>query len=707
MKERIIEKLTENTSLTIMDLNNSLGLETIDEYQRLQSELDILVSDGIIYYSDKKKKYLLLENSHLLKGKLILNEKGFGFIEVGKDIKDVYVNEKNINTATDGDLVLFEYLNKDKLRPEGRIIKVIKRNYDPVVGEVIVIDGDYFVRPDRKGGDIYIPRDKLNGAVEGHKVLATPLKDGKRVGEITEIIGHKNDVGIDILSFVYEYNFRPEFPSVVKEELDGIPLFLNEEEINKELSLGRRDLRGKVIFTIDGADTKDIDDAISLSMDKDGNYLLGVHIADVSYYVKEGSEIDKEAYFRGTSVYLVDRVLPMLPHKLSNGICSLNENEDRFAMSCEMVIDNKGNIIKYDIFPSVIRSRKKMTYESVNKILEEDYIEEDYREFSDTLILMNELSKILRKKMISRGYIEFESTEAKIMVDESCHPTHIEARVQRTGEKLIENFMIAANETVASSIYYKKLPGIYRVHDKPDEKRLEEFMKFLSLHGYVVKGKNKITSPKDLQNILSQLEDVPEVRVLHDMAIRSQAKAIYSDINIGHFGLGSKCYSHFTSPIRRYPDLILHRLIRDYNYNYSDKIISKIKEELPVEAEHCSIREQEAQNCERDVDKMKKAEYMMDHIGEVYDGIISGVQEFGIFVELSNTVEGLIKVENIKGDYFVFDKDLMALVGKKSSKRYSFGDTIRVKVISADKDKSQVDFEVYEEKDNKNELKNN
>ena len=705
MKERIIEKLTENTSLTIMDLNDKLGFVTIDEYQRLESELDKLVSDGVIYYSDKKKKYLLLENSHLVKGRLILNEKGFGFIEIGKDVKDVYVNEKNINDAVDGDLVLFEYLNKDKERPEGRIIKVIKRNFDPIVGEVIVIDGDYFVRPDRKGADIYIPRDKLGGAVEGHKVVVTPLKDGKRIGEITKIIGHKNDVGIDILSFVYEYNFRPEFPNEVMDELEDIPLFLDEKEINKELSLGRRDLRDREIFTIDGADTKDIDDAISLSIDSNGNYHLGVHIADVSYYVKEGTKIDEEAYFRGTSVYLVDRVLPMLPHKLSNGICSLNENEDRFALSCEMIIDNKGNVTKYDIFPSIIKSRKKMTYESVNKILEENYTEDDYKEFESTLLLMNELSKILRKKMIARGYIEFESTEAKIKVDENCHPISIEARVQRSGEELIENFMIAANETVASSIYYKNLPGIYRVHDKPDEKRLSEFMKFLSLHGYIVKGKNKINNPKDLQNILNQLEEVPEVRVLHDMAIRSQAKAIYSDINIGHFGLGSKCYSHFTSPIRRYPDLILHRLVKDYNYNYSDKLINERKEQIPIEAEHCSIREQEAQNCERDVDKMKKAEYMMDHIGEIYKGIISGVQEFGIFVELDNTVEGLIKVENIKGDYYIYDKDLMALVGKKNKKRYSFGDAITVKVISADKDKSQIDFEIYEEKDNKNDTK--
>ena len=698
MKEIILDKLRDNTSLTIMELNDLLGLTTIDEYKSLQNTLDEMVSDGILYYSDKKKKYLLLENSHLVKGTLSLNEKGFGFIIINKDIKDVYVNEKNINGAQDGDLVLFEYLNKDKERPEGRIIKTIKRNYEPLVGEVILVDGEYFVKPDRKGANIYIPRDNLNGAVEGHKVVVTPLKEGNRVGKITKIIGHKNDVGVDILSFVYEYNFSPSFPDEVIEELDDIPSYLTEEEINKELSSGRRDLRSEEIFTIDGSDTKDIDDAISLSKLDDGKYKLGVHIADVSYYVKEGTKLDDEAYFRGTSVYLVDRVLPMLPHKLSNGICSLNENEDRFAFSCEMIIDDKGDIGHYEIFKSIIRSRKKMTYEEVNKILEENTTSEDYKPFEKTLLLMNELSKILRKKMIRRGYIEFESTEAKIKVDENCHPTHIESRVQRSGEELIENFMIAANETVASSIYYKNLPGIYRVHDKPDEKRLGEFMKFLSLHGYVVNGKNKIDNPKDLQHILSQLEEVPEVRVLHDMAIRSQAKAVYSDINIGHFGLGSKCYSHFTSPIRRYPDLILHRLLKDYNYNYSDRIISERKEELPIECEHCSIREQEAQNCERDVDKMKKAEYMMDHIGEVYDGIISGVQEFGFFVELENTIEGLVKAESIKGDYYVFDNDLMALIGKKSKKKYSFGDNVKVKVTRADKDRSEIDFEIYDDK---------
>ena len=695
MKERIIELLTNNTSLTIMDINDILGLNTIEEYQSIQNTLDELVSDGVLYYSDKKKKYLLLENSHLVKGRLILNEKGFGFIEIGKDIKDVYVGAKNINGAIDDDIVLFEYVNKDMERPEGRIIKIIKRNYEPLVGEVILIDGEYFVNPDKKGTNIYIPRDNLNGAVEGHKVVVEPIKEGRRIGKVTKIIGHKNDVGIDILSFVYDYNFRPDFPVEVLDETEEIPSYLTEEEINKEISNNRIDLRDKIIFTIDGIDTKDIDDAISLTKDEENTYHLGVHIADVSYYVKEGSLIDEEAFFRGTSVYLVDRVLPMLPHKLSNGICSLNENEDRFALSCEMVIDNKGNIIKYNIFPSIIRSRKKMNYDDVNKILEENIVPEGYEEYEDNLRLMNELSQILRKKMVSRGYIEFESNEAKIMVDDNCHPTHIEARVQRTGEELIENFMIAANETVGSSIYYQNLPGIYRIHDKPDEKRLSEFMTFLSLRGYVVNGKSKIKNPKDLQDILTQLGENEEVRVLHDMAIRCQAKAVYSDINIGHFGLGSKCYSHFKSPIRRYPDLILHRLVKDYNYNYSDRVINERRATLPMQCEQCSKREMDAQNCERDVDKMKKAEYMMDHIGEVYEGIISGVQEFGLFVELSNTVEGLIRVEDLKGDYYVYNKDLMALVGKRTSKIYRFGDKVTVKVIGADKDRMTVDFEIY------------
>ena len=695
MEEKIIEILSDKnkSSLSITEINDKLNLETIEEYQRLQNTLEEMTSNGILYYSDKKKKYLLLSNSHLLSGKLLMTEKGFGFVEIDKDSKDIYISEKNLNTARANDLVLVELINKNKDKPEGKIIKVIKRDYTPLVGEVFIEKGNYYVKPDnKKCPDIYIPKEYINGAVEGHKVLVRPLKDGNYVGEIIQIIGHKNDVGIDILSFVYEYGFRPNFPDEVIKELEDIPLELNDEMIKEGLDSGRLDLRDKVIFTIDGDDTKDIDDAVSISKLKDGNYELGVHIADVSYYVKPGTALDDEAYYRSTSVYLVDRVVPMLPHKLSNGICSLNPKVDRFAMSCIMKINPKGEVIDYNITPSIIRSRIQMTYNKVNSILEDNVIPSGYEEFANDLKIMNELSDILRKKMINRGYIEFDSPEAKILVDDKCHPYKIELRSQRTGEKLIENFMIVANETVASHIYYQELPSIYRVHDKPDQMKIQSFLNFLALRGYVVTGKNKIVTAKDFQRILKQLTDKEDSKVLNDLAIRSQAKAKYSNENIGHFGLGSKCYSHFTSPIRRYPDLILHRLVRDYSINYSNKVVEYWDTNLYSMCEHTSQKELDSVNCERDVEKMKKAEYMEDHIGEVYPGVISGVTPFGIFVELDNTVEGLVKLEDIPGDYYIYDESGYMVYGKKTNKRYIFGDAVTVKVIGASRENSTVDF---------------
>ena len=695
MEEKIIEILSDKnkSSLSITEINDKLNLETIDEYQRLQNTLEEMTSNGILYYSDKKKKYLLLSNSHLLSGKLLMTEKGFGFVEIDKDSKDIYISEKNLNTARANDLVLVELINKNKDKPEGKIIKVIKRDYTPLVGEVFIEKDNYYVKPDnKKCPDIYIPKEYINGAVEGHKVLVRPLKDGNYVGEIIQIIGHKNDVGIDILSFVYEYGFRPNFPDEVIKELEDIPLELNAEMIKEGLDSGRLDLRDKVIFTIDGDDTKDIDDAVSISKLKDGNYELGVHIADVSYYVKPGTALDDEAYYRSTSVYLVDRVVPMLPHKLSNGICSLNPKVDRFAMSCIMKINPKGEVIDYNITPSIIRSRIQMTYNKVNSILEDNVIPSGYEEFANDLKIMNELSGILRKKMINRGYIEFDSPEAKILVDDKCHPYKIELRSQRTGEKLIENFMIVANETVASHIYYQELPSIYRVHDKPDQMKIQSFLNFLALRGYVVTGKNKIVTAKDFQRILKQLTDKEDSKVLNDLAIRSQAKAKYSNENIGHFGLGSKCYSHFTSPIRRYPDLILHRLVRDYSINYSNKVVEYWDTNLYSMCEHTSQKELDSVNCERDVEKMKKAEYMEDHIGEIYPGVISGVTPFGIFVELDNTVEGLVKLEDIPGDYYIYDESGYMVYGKKTNKRYIFGDAVTVKVIGASRENSTVDF---------------
>ena len=511
--------------------------------------------------------------------------------------------------------------------------------------------------------------------------------DGKNyTGEIIKIIGHKNDVGVDILSFVYQYEFNPTFPDEVISATDEIPT-----EVSQSDKEGRVDLRDKTIFTIDGDDTKDIDDAISIKKLSPDVYELGVHIADVSHYVKRDSILDKEAYERGTSVYLVDRVIPMIPHKLSNGICSLNPNVDRLALSCVMNINSKGYVISYKIFPSVIRSRKQMTYNCVNQILEKNTTPEGYEPFVNDLKLMNELSNILRKKMVNHGYLEFNRPEAKILVDESCHPYKIDLRYQGTGEKLIENFMIAANETVAGFVEDKKLPGIYRVHDKPNKEKLQVFLKFLNLKGYNIKADINKFRATDYQRLLKMLSGSPEEVILNTLAIQTMSKAKYSDINIGHFGIASKRYSHFTSPIRRYPDLTLHRLVKDYSKD-TPKNVSYWSNHLFDIAIHSSKKEQDAIDCERDVEKMKKAEYMESHIGERYDGIISGVCEFGFFVELENTVEGLVRLDTLAGDYFIYNKELNAILGKNSKSRYMYGDSVTVEVIKASRETSQIDF---------------
>ena len=689
MEEQIIELLSEKDrpAKSAIEINDELGFTSIEEYKKLESTLEEMTTKGILYYSDKKKRYLLLKNSHLLKGRLIINPKGYGFVEIGEGKKDIYINKDNLNNARNNDTVLIELIGD---KTEGRIIKIINRDESSFVGTVYFKDNKCYVKPDKKGNiDIEVSPEYQKGLVEGHKVVVKPINGKKYLGAILHVIGHKNDVGVDIVSFVYEHGFSPKFNEEVIENLKDIPDNIDKEDISNRL-----DLRDRTIFTIDGDDTKDIDDAISIKKLENDNYELGVHIADVSHYVKVGSAIDNEAYARGTSVYLVDRVIPMLPHQLSNGICSLNPNVDRLAMSCIMTIDTKGEIISYDIKKSVIRSRIQMTYNKVNDILDKNIIAKEYEPFVEELKLMKELSDILRTKMVKRGYIEFSSAEAKILVDENCHPIEIKLREEGTGENMIENFMVAANETVSSFIFYQNLPGIYRVHDKPDEKRLNSFFDFLTARGYVVKGKKQNITSKDLQYILKQLSNKPDAKILNDMAIRSQAKAVYSEQNIGHFGLGSKCYSHFTSPIRRYPDLILHRLVKDYTENYSQEIIEKWEQDLPEMALHCSVKEQDAQKCERDVDDMKKAEYMEDHIGELFEGVISGVQEFGMFVELPNTIEGLVKVENMPGGGYSYIEKSLSLISKNKKHKYSFGDTVKVKCIKASKTTSMIDFEL-------------
>ena len=693
MESKILEILSgKNKSLTIMEINDLLGLHTIEEYQELEKTLNRLCMEAQIYYSEKKKRYTLFSNTNYMKGKLIVNPKGYGFVILDdNDKEDIFINSRNMLDAKSNDIVLVEYINKHN--KEGKVTKVIKRDESNLVGLFDSENGiDYVILDKKEYGKYIIPKGFSKGAVPGHKVLVRRLFNGAfNEAEVIKIIGHKNDVGIDILSYVYEYGFDPTYSDDVMAEVEKIPSEVSEEEI-----LSRTDLRDKMIFTIDGKDTKDIDDAISIEKIDNDKYILGVHIADVSHYVKRGSYLDDDAYERGTSVYLVDRVVPMLPHKLSNGICSLNPNVDRLAMSCVMEINGKGYVSDYQIFKSVIRSKKQMNYDDVNYILEDNVIPSGYEEYVDTLRIMNELSNILRKKMVRHGYIEFNIKEPKIIVDDSCHPVDIKICEQRTGEKLIENFMIVANETVAGFIEDKNLPGIYRVHDKPNKEKLIEYLKFLSIKGYNIKADVNRFSPKDYQNIINKFKNDPARDILGTLAIQTMSKAKYSDINIGHYGIASKRYSHFTSPIRRYPDLTLHRLLKDYLGTPNSKVIDSWRKSLPGISIQTSKKELDSVDCERDVEKMKKAEYMMDHIGEVYTGVISGIMDFGFFVMLDNTVEGLVRLDSLKGDYYSYNKNRYMIIGKNKGKMYTYGDVVKVEVIAASKDTSQVDFVLSE-----------
>lgn len=693
MEQEILKLLKEkrNTSLTSIEINDYLKLNTVDEYSKLESILEKLCQEGKIYYSEKKKRYTPIENTNYKTGRLLVNPKGYGFVILDPSFNedDIYINGSNLLDARNNDIVIIELINKSSR--EGRVVRVLKRDDSTLVGEFYEKDNKYYVKPDKQGyTDILVSSDKTKGAVPGHKVLIKPIREGHEyIGEVLRIIGHKNDVGVDILSYVYQYDFDPTYSEEVMRAVEQIP-----NEVSLSDMEGRTDLREETIFTIDGDDTKDIDDAVSIKKISDDMYQLGVHIADVSHYVKKDGIIDKDAYDRGTSVYLVDRVIPMLPHKLSNGICSLNPNTNRLALSCVMDINSKGYVKKYQIFKSIIRSKKQMTYNCVNEILENNKVPEGYEPYVKDLKLMNELSNILRRKMVNHGYLEFNRPEAKILVDEKCHPYKIELRSQRTGEKLIENFMIVANETVAGYIEDMKVPGIYRVHDKPNKEKLQVFLKFLNHKGYNIKADINKFKVLDYQRLLKLFVGKDDEIILNTLAIQTMAKAKYSDINIGHFGIASKRYAHFTSPIRRYPDLTLHRLVKEYTEHNNPQTVSYWQKKLFDIANQSSKKEQDAINCERDVDKMKKAEYMEDHIGEVFKGIISGVCEFGMFVELENTVEGLVRIEDIPGDYYLYNKDLNAMLGRKNKNRYVYGDKVTVEVIKASRETAQVDFRI-------------
>ena len=698
MKDDIINILkNSDKALTIYELQEKLDLHDVDEIKKLSDELRVLEEEVVIYCSNKGR-YMMLEDSHLRKGTLRANKKGFGFVEIENMEDDVYIAPENMNGAIHDDIVLVEITSKMNLdRLEGRILKVIKRQVERYIGEINFDSkgkGHITLDDSKIKLNIEVAKEDSLNAVDGHKVVVELLKklnnNLRYSGKVVEIIGHKNDPGVDILSIVYKYKINTEFPVDVKEEVKTLPMEVRDIDM-----IGRRDLRNMEIFTIDGDDTKDIDDAISIEKMSNGHYKLGVHIADVSYYVKEGSPLDNEAMERGTSVYLVDRVIPMLPHELSNGICSLNPNVDRLAISCVMEFDHDGRQLDYEIFPSVIRSRIQMTYKKVNSILEDNNISEGYEPYEQSLRLMAELADILRKMKVKRGYIDFEVDEPKILVDENCKPTEIILRDRGTGEKLIEDFMIAANECVATHIYFMSLPFIYRVHEVPKEEKLRSYLSFVGSLGYQVPGDLKDTSPKTVQRIIKYLEDKPEFKILSSLLLRSMQKAVYRPENLGHYGLASQCYTHFTSPIRRYPDTTVHRLLRTYLFNKELDMgtIRKWEQKLVYISEHSSDRERASVDCEREVEDMKMAEYMEDHIGEEYEGMISSVTSFGMFIELDNLIEGLVPLRDMK-DFFHYDEEHMTLTGERSHVKYTIGERVLVKVVRASKEEKTIDFEI-------------
>ena len=695
MKDRIIEALKSvHRALGYEEIDSLLNIRTIEETQEMADALDELVDEGEVYRSNKDKYMLFSENSNLEKGTLIVNKKGFGFVEIPEK-EDVFISSDDMNGSLDGDVVVCEITKtKEDGRREGRIVRVLQRNLSTVVGEIYFKKGiGHIILDDKKLKlDIEIPPKKNMGAVDGHKVVVEieSIQKNKCIGKVIKILGHKNDPGVDIISIIEKYQIKYEFDPEVIEQLDSIP-----EEISDEDKQGRRDLTGQTIFTIDGDDTKDIDDAISVEKLENGHYKLGVHIADVSYYVKEGSPLDLEAMERGTSVYLVDRVIPMLPHKLSNGICSLNPDVERLAMSCVMEIDENGKTVDYEIFESVIKSRIQMTYKKVNKILNHEETPEGYEPYVNDLLLMKELADIIRKAKIERGYIDFDTDEAKILVDENCVPYEVTLRDRGPGEKLIEDFMIQANECVATHIFYMELPFVYRVHEYPKEDKIKSFLTFVSSLGYNVPSNIKDLSPKSMQNLLSFLKDKKEYKVLSSQLLRNMQKAVYMPQNIGHYGLASKCYTHFTSPIRRYPDTTVHRLLRTYLFNnkMDNDTIKHWEEKLVYVCDHSSEKERASVECEREVDDMKMAEYMEQHIGETYTGMISTVTNFGLFVQLDNLIEGLVKTSELDG-FYNYQEDSQMLIDEKTHNMYRLGDKVVVKVVRASKEEKTIDFEI-------------
>ena len=633
------------------------------------------------------------------------NEKGFGFVEVEGQEEDLFIPAKNVNGALNGDAVRVSIIKQKEgtRKAEAKIIKIIKRERESLVGIFQANKSFGFVVPDDKkfGTDIFVPKNKCKEAKNSDKVIVKitkyPEKGKNAEGEIVEVLGNVNQAGIDMLSVIREFDLPNEFPDFVKEEAKNISQTIDENDIKN-----RKDLRQDTIFTIDGEDAKDLDDAINVYKNADGNYCLDVHIADVSYYVKEKSKLDKEAIKRGTSVYMFDRVIPMLPFELSNGICSLNAGQDRFALSCSMEIDNKGNVISGDVYKSVIRVTERMSYTDVNKILNnlDEEVTQKYSKYIDNFKLMEELALILKQRRLAAGYLNLDIPESKIILDENGKAIEVKKYETTFANEIIEQFMLTANETVAEKFYWLEAPFIYRVHEEPEYDKIQETNKFLFNIGEKIKCSNDNIRPRAFSDVLDKLKGTEYEKVISTLILRTLKVARYEAENKGHFGIASKYYCHFTSPIRRYPDLFIHRIISEYikkGYNIDEDRLAELQGAAEKYAETSSEAEKNATKAERDAEDIKKAEFMEDKVGEEYYGIVSSITAFGMFVELESTVEGLIRFENMGNEYFIYDENRKTLTGERPNRRFKIGDQVKIRVIAANKSLRKVAFELIED----------
>ncbi len=669
----------------------------------LKEVLESLEAEGKIHVT-QTGKYMKGEANKLI-GYFQANARGFGFVTIENEEEDIFIGEDDLGGAFDGDRVEVVIIKKpDGKRKEGKIVKILERGVTKVVGYFQRSKNFGFVLPDNQKfqKDIFIPLERSKGAVTGHKVVAEITsygsKDKKPEGKIVEILGHVNDPGVDIMSIIKTYDLPTEFPEKVLNQAERVSSPVSTQDME-----GRMDLRQWQMVTIDGEDAKDLDDAISIEEDGD-RYRLGVHIADVTNYVQENSALDWEALKRGTSVYLADRVIPMLPHILSNGICSLNAGEDRLALSCIMWIDRKGNVTDHKIAETVIRVDERMSYTSVKKILEEqDEAECDrYQELIPMFERMRDLASILRAKRKKRGSIDFDFPETKMILDENGVPLELRPYDRNVATKIIEDFMLIANETVAEDFFWQEIPFVYRTHDVPDEDKIKKFATFVNNFGHSLHISNKEVHPKEIQKLLAKAEGTPEEDLISRLALRSMKRAKYTPENTGHFGLAASYYCHFTSPIRRYPDLQIHRIIKETLRGRMDtKRQEHYESILPEVTQKCSELERRADEAERETVKLKKVEYMKQHVGEVFEGVISGVTKWGLYVELDNTVEGLVHVVNMTDDHYDYREDTYEMVGEHLKKAYRLGETVKVQVLGTDDLARTIDFKIVEERHGK------